>query len=252
MKNSIKLTLLCCIQQICFAQNATRKPLHGQVVNDSIKVENVVVFNVNSRIGTVVNAEGTFDLSARAKDTLVFSSLTFKTKKIILSDLQMEESPLIVKLDIYVGQLNEVIINNNNKKLNPIKGNTQKIVDKKYVDDEKSSPKNRLMPNDGSIENGVDFVRLYKDVMKSLKNKNKKKEDFVSQTNFTEVVLQKVKYTFYTNTLKLKDDQIRLFLIFCENDPYSVSIVKSKTNFEILDFLISKNKEFKQITASQK
>ena len=75
-----------------------------------------------------------------------------------------------MKLDAFTNQLGEVIVPPK-KVMKPINGNTQAIVDKQYFDDEKSSPKNRTMPSDGTIENGMNFVRIYKDVIKTNKQK---------------------------------------------------------------------------------
>jgi hypothetical protein len=138
------------------------------------------------------------------------------------------------------------------KKLNPISGNSQKYVDMQYFDDEKSSPKNRTMPSDGTIENGMNFVRIYKDVLKALRKNNPERTDFTSEISFTELVMKKVSYSFFTNTLNLNDDEIGLFLIFCENDSKSKIVMKPGNEFQVMDFLITKNKEFKRITTFEK
>ena len=162
----------------------------------------------------------------------------------------LEKEVLKITLQAFPNQLAEVLVEKNKIK-SPIK-NSQEIVDKKYFDDEKSSPKNSTMPNYNVTENGLNFVRMYKDVLKILKKKNPKKNDFTSNVSFTEVVLQKIKYPFFSNTLKLQDDEIKLFLVFCENDSKATSTLKSSTDFELMDFLVEKNKEFKTITALKK
>ncbi|WP_235890206.1 carboxypeptidase-like regulatory domain-containing protein [Flavobacterium gawalongense] len=250
MKNKIVILVLCLCCQFCFSQ-LTRKTLYGQVVNDSIKLENGIVFNVNSKTGTVINQQGFFSILAKVKDTLVFSGLTFKSKKIVLTQKEISTPLLRVKLVAFVNLLPEVVVYGD-KKINPISGNSQKYVDMQYFDDEKSSPKNRTMPSDGSIEKGMDFVRIYKDVLKALRKNNPEKTDFTSDKSFTELVMNKVSYSFFTNTLKLNDDEIGLFLIFCENDSKSKIVMKPGNEFQVMDFLVTKNKEFKRITTFEK
>lgn len=250
MKNKIVILVLCLCCQFCFSQ-LTRKTLYGQVVNDSIKLENGIVFNVNSKTGTVINQQGFFSILAKVKDTLVFSGLTFKSKKIVLTQKEISTPLLRLKLDAFVNLLPEVVVYGG-KKINPISGNSQKYVDMQYFDDEKSSPKNRTMPSDGSIEKGMDFVRIYKDVLKTLRKNNPEKTDFTSDKSFTELVMNKVSYSFFANTLNLNDDEIGLFLIFCENDPKSKIVMKPGNEFQVMDFLITKNKEFKRITTFEK
>ena len=248
MKNKITILVLCLFCQFCLSQVLTRKTLHGQIVNDSIKLENVIVFNVNSKTGMLVGSKGVFNILAKVNDTLIFSSLAFKSRKIILTEKQISAPILRVTLEAYTNQLAEVIVPVK-KKIKPINGNTQAIVDKQYFDDEKSSPKNRTMPSDGTIENGMNFVRIYKDVLKTLRKNNPEIIDYTQNKSFTEVALKRVGYDFFSNTLQLNDDEIRLFLIFCENDPKSKTLIKSENEFQLIDFLVTKNKEYKKITA---
>ncbi|MBC7641523.1 MAG: hypothetical protein H7174_04175 [Flavobacterium sp.] len=208
------------------------------MVNDSVKVDNVTVFNVNGRKGAIIK-DGFFEINARTKDTLVFSSMIFQTKKIILQANDFEK-PFVVNLKTYTNQLKDVKVNN--KKYSPIQGDTQKYVDQLYSDDAQSHIKNTTV-YEGQTP-GVNFVRLFKDVVKLFKKKNPKKLDYFADVSFTELVLSKIKYDYFTNTLKLKDEEVRLFLVFCENDEVSKDLSRYKTSFELMDFLFNKNKEF--------
>lgn len=243
MKSKIGILALFLLSQICFGQVLTRKLIHGQVVNDSTNVENVVVFNINSKTGTVTSSQGFFAINVKENDTLVFSGLQFKSKKYIYSEIK--GSNLMIKLEVFTHHLSEVLISNKND-IKPI-NDSRAIVDKKYFDDQNSSPKNVAMTPVGGVENPMDFVRMYKDVIKILKKKSPKKKDFISKVNFTEIVMNKVGYSFFTDKLKLKDDAIKLFLVYCENDSKSNTFSKSSTEFELMDFLIVKNIEFKKI-----
>ena len=229
-----------------FSQSNLRIIISGQIKSDLEKIENVIIFNVNSRNGVIVKNDGLFEINAKVQDTLVFSSLNFFTKKIILNYEDFENNPLIVKLIIKINNLDEVKVFSNNSKYNPIQENTQKYVDKQFINDEKS---HLINPNvyTGEITNGTNFVRLFKDVVKLFKKKNPKKIDYFADISFTDLVLRKVKYSYFTNTLNLKDEEIRLFLVFCENDENAKDLSRYKTTFELMDFLFNKNKEFNVI-----
>lgn len=248
MKSSGVILILSLFCQLCFGQLLTRIPLHGQVVNDSAKIETGIVFNINSKSGTIINSQGFFSILAKVNDTLVFSSLAFKSKKIGLTKSHFSIPFLRVKMEILAKQLLEVVVNAK-KSVRPIEGGSKAIVGTYYLDAEKSSPKNSTMPPDGTIQNGMDFVRMYKDILKILKINNPERTDFISSRSFTEGVMNKIGYAFFANTLQLKDDEIGLFLVFCENDFKSETLIKSASEFQLMDFLISKNKEFKAITS---
>lgn len=247
MKTKIGILLFSLFCQFCFGQIESRKPLKGQVRNDLAPVENVIVFDANSKTGAVVNQYGFFTVMAKVNDTLVFSSLTFKSKKIVLSEKDFITPQFVVTLEVFTNELKEVLIAAK-KDLDPVAGGSQKYVDLMYFGDEKSALKNTAMPRDGSIEYGTDFVRIYKDIVKILRKNNPEKIDFYKDTSFSELVLKKVNYSFFANTLNLKDDEIKLFLVFCENDPKSRTLMQPSEEFQLMDFLITKNKEYKKIT----
>lgn len=237
----ILLVFVCCLN----AQTTSRVLLTGQLKCDDTAIQNVVIFNINLRSGTVVKNDGDFEIKAKVKDTLVFSSINFFTKKIVLTEEDFIQKPFVVSLKIKINTLDEVIVANDNKKYNPIGINTQKYVDLQFVADEKSHLKNENV-YDGQTP-GINFVRLITDVFKLFKSKNPKKIDFFEKTDFTELVLNKVKYSYFVNNLKLKDEEIRLFLVFCENDDRAKDASRYKTVFELMDFLYNKNLEFTAI-----
>jgi hypothetical protein len=107
------------------------------------------------------------------------------------------------------------------------------------------------MPPNSTIENGMDFVRMYKDILKILKINNPERTDFITPVSFTEVAMKSISYTFFTNTLNIKEDEIGLFLIYCENDSKSKAFLKPESLIDLIDFLVTKNKEFNRIITSE-
>jgi len=237
MKKYLYLTLLC-VCQIAFSQSIMRKSLKGQVINDSIKVDNVVVFNINAQKGTSVYGDGSFEIEVRENDTLFFSSLSFLPEKIVVTNREIEKGLLTVPLEAFINKLQEVVIKN---KVKPELDSNRNIIDTQYAKDSKSSVKNPYVYT-GEIENGVDFMRIFKDIGRMFKKK--KKDKIAQEIVFTDLVMKKIDYDFYKNTLKLKDEEIRLFLFFCEKGEHDFEQFNTKTNFEIMNFLIDKNKEY--------
>lgn len=250
MKNKIGIICLIFFTQFIFAQNENRQSLHGQFINEFALVDNGYVFNLNSKTRTFISDQGFFDILAKAKDTLLVSSASFKSKKIILQDKDFAKPLFVVNLESQTTLLNEVLVKGKTE-IKPAIPSSQGIVDMKFTDDVKSSPKNRSMLSDGSIENGMDFVRMYKMVSKLFK---KEAEKAVANSNvrFSEAVSKGVDSYFFTNTLKLKSNEVGLFLDYCENDPKSKTLLQEKDEFMLIDFLITKNEEFKRITTFEK
>ena len=250
MKNKIEILCLIFFTQFIFAQNENRKSLHGQFTNEFALVDNGYVFNLNSKTRTFISNQGFFDILAKAKDTLLVLSPAFKSKKIIIQDKDFAKPLFIVNLESQTTLLKEVLIKGKTE-IKPAIPSSQGIVDMKFTDDAKSSPKNRMMLSDGSIENGMDFVRMFKMVSK-LFEKEADKAGLKQDIDFSEAVAKGVDSYFFTNTLKLKTSEIGLFLDYCENDPKSKTLLQEKDEFMLIDFLITKNEEFKRITTFEK
>jgi hypothetical protein len=237
----LKLFILAFILgQSVFSQSLMRKYLKGQIVNDSLKVDNVVVFNINNQKGTAVYADGSFQIEVRENDTLFFSSLSFLPEKILVTQREIDKGILTVPLEAFINRLEEVVVKSSVK---PRLDTNRNIIDTQYTKDEKSSLTNPYVYT-GAIENGVDFMRIFKGIGKLFKKKNNGKE--AQEIIFTDLVMKKIDYDFYKSTLKLKDDEIRLFLYYCEKGEDDFEQFNTKTNFEIMNFLIDKNKEYQQ------
>jgi len=252
MKSILGILVLFFSCQFCFSQVLTRKTMHGKVVNDSVAIENGLVFNLNAKTGAVIDTKGYFSVLAKVKDTLVFTSLGFKSKKIVLSEKDIASSFYRIKLNAVANQLLAVVVYAKNGP-HPEFGNTQKIVDTQYYDDRQSSPDNILMMPSGTGDpNNLDVIRVYNKIFKNLFKNNPNKTDLVSDVSFTTIAMQSVSYSFFTDKLKLKEDEIGLFLLFCENDPKSKTFAQTNQEFEVMDFLITKNNEFKNIATFEK
>jgi hypothetical protein len=230
----------------------TRKTVHGKVVNDSIAVESGLVFNVNAKTGAVIDSKGFFSILAKVNDSLVFTSLGFKTKRVVLSKSDIASSFYRVKLNAVANELLAVVVYATHGP-HPEFANTQKIVDTQYFDDKQSSPANILMMPTGTGDpNNMDVIRVYKKIFKNILRNNPEKVDLVADASFTTVAMQNVGYSFFTDNLKIKEDEVGLFLLFCENDPKSASFSKINQQFEVMDFLINKNTEYKKIASLEK
>jgi len=248
MKTKAVILVLFLFCQFCFGQTLIRKPLRGRVVNDSVKVESGSVFNINSKTRSFISSQGLFDIMAKTNDTLLFLSFGLKSKKIVLTDKDFAVLLLTVKLNTHITPLEEVVI----KKtfIKPNLGNIQRIIDTEYFEDKQSSLDNPLMPS--KIKYGMDIDRIGKMIWKSFFKENPNKGKEVDYGDFSDIVPKRIHSFFFTNTLKLKEDEIGLFLIYCENDPKSKALLKPESEFELIEFLINKNEEFKTFATFEK
>ncbi|UUF16315.1 MULTISPECIES: hypothetical protein [Flavobacterium] len=249
MKNKLGVFVVCLFCQIMFGQNGSRRSLHGQVTNKSLAIESGYVMNINAKSRTFIGPGGLFDILAQPKDTLVFTGLAFQSKKIVLTEKDCAQILFSVPLDLVSNELKEVVVRKD-LKVQSLDKNSQKYVDMQFEDDKLSTAKNTVMYSDQTIKYGMDFVRIFKDVKKLL-SKNDVKEEEITDIAFVEYSKANFKPDFFTKTLGLKKDEVDLFLMFCSNDPESKRHLNEDQKFELIDFLINKNAEFKKVNASQ-
>ena len=250
MKNSLKILVVCLFCQIALGQNS-RKPLHGQVINKSQTIESGYVMNVNANVRTFIGLNGLFDIMARPKDTLLFTGVAFQSKKVVLTEKDCAEVLFTVPLDLVNIELKEVLVHKE-LKVKSLQGGSQGIVDLQFEDDKQSTAKNTAMYSDQTIKYGTDFVRIFKDVKKLLRKDEDVKEDVISDIAFVEYAKDNFAPDFYTKTLGLKEDEVELFLMYCSNDAESKKHLKPEEKFELMDFMINKNKEFKKVELHKK
>jgi hypothetical protein len=243
----IKTTIIALIVfcQFCFSQSRTEKLLHCLIVNDSIKIDGGSILNLNSKTKTYISELGFFDIIAKPKDSLLISSIGFKPKKIILTENEFKTPLLTIKLETYIYQLNEVQIKKENL------SNIQSIIDRQYFDDKQSTVKSRLMPT-LEIVDGLDFIKIGKKIGKLFEKEKPEKPNMVDYGDFHIIVPYRINSYFFTHILKLKEEEIGLFLIYCENDKKSNTLLNPDLEFQLIDFLITKNEEFKKFTIFEK
>lgn len=227
-----------------------RTSLKGKVNNNMGTIVNGSIINLNSKTRVTISVDGYFEVAAKSKDTLLVSALACLPKKIVVSNKNTEASLLQIELELFDNELKEVIILNQ-KEIRPVPTNTQKIVDRKYFDDNQSSPTNSLMPF-SPIPNGTDFVRLFKEFKKILKKKNSENEALQKPINYYKEVVNRVPTDFFSKTLQLNNEEILLFLSFCENDKRAITVLNLQDDFMLYDFLIGKNKDFKSFSTFEK
>lgn len=260
MRQKLFFILLFGLFSLSASSQLSREILRGQIVSDSAIAERVTVFNISSNKGAVSDDLGFFTIFARASDTLVFSSVAFKQTSLVLTETDFLVTVMKVRLEVFVNELDEVVVrpfslsgdlarDEKNLKVTMKKSdiNPLQATDILLVEDKQSSLRNTAMPNDGSIQYGMDFVRIGKDILRWFKkDKEEKPIEFVSDKIFSEAAQEKFTYHFFTETLGLEQDEIGLFLSYCENDPKVKSLLSQNKEIELIDFLISKSVDYKK------
>jgi len=96
--------------QTCLSQTQDRAILSGKVVSNTSDLEGVYVINAQTEETVTTDASGSFSILAKADDILVFSSISFKEKRILLKPEDFSNLNFMVNLSMVMYQLQEVVV----------------------------------------------------------------------------------------------------------------------------------------------
>lgn len=96
--------------QACLAQTQDRSVFNGKITSSTSNVEGVYVINAQTEETVTSDASGSFSILAKADDVLVFSSIVFKEKRIMLKQEDFSNLNFTVSLNMVMYQLQEVVI----------------------------------------------------------------------------------------------------------------------------------------------
>ena len=83
-------------------------------VNDTLSVSSIHVINKSRGSATITNEKGYFEIFSSPNDTIIFSSVQYKLKIIVVSPEMLESKKLIIPLEVFVNELNEIVVKPHN------------------------------------------------------------------------------------------------------------------------------------------
>ncbi|CAM3963953.1 carboxypeptidase-like regulatory domain-containing protein [Flavobacterium weaverense] len=223
----------------------SEKLISGKITSENFTLQSVDVINKNTQKSTTTNDQGLFSIDSKLGDTLIFYKKDYFLKEIKLTINNFLNSLISVQLTKRAEELDEVII----KKAVAIDWKLDTNYEKIKRDELAADKAERRLKNtridDLTIDKGLDIARIGKTLFNLLVKERPTEK--VIEVNFKEVALNICEEKFFTQTLQLKPSEIELFLQFCDADPRSKSVLKEVNVLSMMDFLMTKNKEFKKL-----
>lgn len=241
----VKLLVALFFLTIHFSFSQTEKLIIGKVTSDGFELQNVDVINKNAETSTTTNFTGDFQLSAKVGDSILFYKKEYYLKGILLRLNHFSSNAVAVQLVKKAEELDEVII----KKVQIIDFKTNSNYEQIKRDEITADRNERKLKNtridDLTIDKGLDLARIGKTLI-NLVTKEKPIKKIV-KVDFKELAIKICDQNFFLKTLQLNPDEIELFLQYCNADPKSTKLLENTNVLSMMDFLISKNIEFKKL-----
>lgn len=243
VKLLIALSLIVC--QFGFSQ--TEKLLKGVVSSENFLLYNVDVINKTSQKSTKTDDKGEFIIAVKPNDSLLFYIKDFNLKRLKVSSKQIELNNLQVEMFKKAEQLEEVVVEKKqNITLSKDKKYEQSKLDE-YATEKFDNREGYQAMRRGTFVNGLNFITIGKKLLQLFSKEKEPEKETPPEIEFAVLAKNTCDQKFYLETLKLKPEEIDLFLQFCDLDPKSKKIMEHNNVLSMMDFLIAKNIEFQKL-----
>ncbi len=232
--------------------------INGTLFSANKPISDIHIVNLSNRLGTVSSETGTFEILAKEGDVLLFSSIQYQNKKIVITNFNIQSSSLVVALKPSVNILNEVYLHGLTGSLDvdfkktpkdtTVKANfVYKLsdLDKKLPGDEFGYQKDvnaEAFTNPIYLAGGGQGSKYNKQLEseRALKRKLKKKKDFPFQLR------KRLGDAFFITNLKIPKDQIYLFIDYCESKDITNKYYNNKL-LEVIEILKEESSIYNEI-----
>lgn len=245
MKTKLPVIFLFLVFHFGFSQ--TEKIIQGKVLYDEFPLQGIEIVNLVTEKSFITDTNGRFSISAKEEDMLVFISEKYDYKRVFLDKEFLDKNNFTIVLTRKPEQLEEVVVTK--ASLNSKGLFSQEVADE--INLEKGKYRNRKV-YDGTIENGADLMRIGGMILDLFIKKKENNKEVISKIEFKELVKTDYPETFFIKTLKLKPEEVSLFLEFCDADSKSKTVLENNNPLKLMDFLITKKIEFKKLTSAEK
>ncbi|WP_268848012.1 hypothetical protein [Flavobacterium aestivum] len=244
---NVKLLLVLFLFTCQFSFSQTKKFLTGVVSSENFLLYNVDVINKTSQKSTTTNENGEFIIAVKPNDSLFFYIKDFNLKKLKVSQKLIDQNNLQVEMLKKAELLEEVLVEKKqNLKLSKDKKYEQSKLDQ-YTTEKFDNNEGFQAMREGTFVNGLNFITLGKKFIDLFSKEKEPQKETTPEIEFAVLAKNICDQKFYLETLKLKPDEIDLFLQFCDADPKSKKVVKDNNVLSMMDFLTIKNREFKKL-----
>ncbi|MFL2604407.1 MAG: hypothetical protein ACJ0PP_05690 [Flavobacteriaceae bacterium] len=232
---------------ICFLSpiilnSQDRKSIKGQLLYKNTKVIAANVINNTSQMNTITDSDGFFEIDVALGDEIIFSSVQYRIKSVIITDDILKKNRLVVSVNDNINELKEVVVTTEDvEKFLDLKEEEFKGFD--YEEDKSSKLINRAASN-RQLSNGIDFVNIARLLARAIKNKTPEEQLKMKPSEILTLVFEPI---FFEEDLGIQRSQINIFLEYIDKKMKTSKLLKKDKEFELIDYLVDQSELFKNI-----
>ncbi|TMM56132.1 hypothetical protein FEE95_16015 [Maribacter algarum] len=244
MKQVLLFALVIFFSTPIWSQDDGRVILRGKVLYRNVNVPNENVINATSEMATITNTNGEYQIRVKVGDELVFSALNYQIEIVEITEEILKNNRLVIEVNEKVTELEEVVVTPEQQERFLAAKNKILKEEFEYEIDRSSEVENiALSQSERGLQNGLNFVGIYKALAKALK-RNKTEEK--APLSISDVMRQVYDDEFFVMDLQLPQDKIDAFLFYCDTKMPAQSLLKKENEFELIEFLVTHSETFRQ------
>ncbi|MBC8769240.1 hypothetical protein H4O18_14685 [Arenibacter sp. BSSL-BM3] len=247
MQNRILLFLFLLCVTFSYSQDDDRQYLRGQVLYRNVNVPNENVINVTTERATITNDKGEFGILVKEGDELVFTAINYQLMVVKITQDILDNNRLVVEVNEKVTELDEVVVTPENQEKFLQAQNKEFLArEYDYETDRLTEVENIAMSNaDKGMKDGLNFVNIFKALMLAAKGDNTEVER--EPLRVSEVLRQVYDDEFFVLDLKLPQDKIDDFLLYCDTQLPERSLLQKRNEFQLIDFLVTHSRSYLEL-----
>ena len=231
--------------------------IKGFITHFETPVQDIHILNITSNTGTISDANGRFEIDAKVNDILFISHLEYKSKKVIVKKIDIENGQLKIYIKSFTNYLETVELKNHN-----LSGN--------LLEDTKSIPQDSItrlfslqsefmkLASMPSMKSSTYEVNREKPLLNSvdpifggvggsigipiIDKENALRRALRFKKSIPDKIIRDFGKDYFIEELHIPEDEIHLFISYCE----SQQIFKLYKNYEILQLLTILTQESKR------
>lgn len=239
MKSTLFLLFSLFFTSLIFSQE--RIPIKGQLFYKNTKVVAANVVNNTAQLTTITDEEGEFEIEVAEGDEIVFSSVQYRIRSIVITQEIIKKNRLVVSVNENINELKEVVVTTEDvERFLNLKEEEFKGFD--YEQDKSTKIVNRAT-DDRVLKNGIDFVNVAKLIAKAFSNKTEEEQMRLKPSQVLPYVFEDV---FFEKDLQLSKKEVIGFLEYIDQRMQSGALLKQSQQFQLIDYLINESKRYKK------
>lgn len=242
MKLLASLFLCIFFVNVGFTQDDTRTILRGKVLYRNSSVVNENVINTTTERATITNDNGEFAIRVKEGDELVFTAVNYQLQIVKITDEILKRNRLVVEVNEKVTELDEVVLSPENQE-RYLELKNEQLKGFEYEIDRSTEVENIAMSQtDRGMRDGLNIANIFRALLKS----GKAEEEDGPRLKVSEALRQIYDDEFFVLDLKLPQDKIDAFLLYCDSQMPAQSLLRKDNEFQLIDFLVTHSQTFRK------